>query len=211
MDIDVFFCRGGEGLDPPDWLVELRKHMSILCCKRWQQEEGIRLHTVSPTMLDNLGYTAPFQKARRQYAEDHSKSDIYVVADDDCLIGPDPMVGMAVEIMESNPNVGILSLSERTGPPMVRANVPLAELYQTDDLIESHAVGGVRFCRKGVVTDWPPHDPENPYQYDSIHGPAVKKAGYVSAYAKALQMNHIGAGYSITWKGASWRFWEEHK
>ena len=211
MDIDVFFCQGGEGLDPPDWLVTLREQMARLCMTRWQCEEGIDLHAITPYTVKKAGYTAPFQKSRRQYAETSTRSDIYVVADDDCLIGSDPIVGMAVDIMQQNPNVGILALSERTGPPMVRANVPLSELYQTEDLIESHAVGGVRFCRKGVVTDWPAHDPDNPYQYDSIHGPAVKKAGYVSAYTKALQMNHIGAGYSITWRGAAWRFWEDGK
>ena len=211
MDIDVFFCQGGEGLDPPDWLVELREKMADLCLTRWYSEPGVSVRVITPDLMELAGHTTPFQLSRRKYAEESTCSDIYVVADDDCLLGSDPIVGMAVEIMESNPLVGILALSERTGPPMVRANVPLSDLYQTDDLIESHAVGGVRFCRKGVVTDWPPHDPNNPYQYDSIHGPAVKKAGYISAYAKALQMNHIGAGYSITWRGAAWRFWEEGK
>ena len=209
--IDVYFCKGGSGLDPPEWLVTLREQMARLCLTRWQCEGGIDLHTITPYTVKKAGYTAPFQLSRRKYAEESTRSDIYVVADDDCLIGSDPIVGMAVDIMQQNPLVGILALSERTGPPMVRANVPLSDLYQTDDLIESHAVGGVRFCRRGVVTDWPPHDPDNPYQYDSIHGPAVKKAGYVSAYAKALQMNHIGAGYSITWRGAAWRFWEDKK
>jgi len=209
--IDVYFCQGGAGLDPPDWLVELRKKMSDLCLARWQQEEGVNVHVITPILLTQAGYHAPFQKSRRQYAETATRSDIYVVADDDCLLQSDPTVGPVVEIMEKNPNVGILALKEYHSEPMVRATVPLKNLYETEDLIESHAVGGVRFCRKGVITEWPDHDPKNPYQYDSIHGPAVQAAGYISAYTKAYAMMHIGASYSITWSGATWRFWEEHK
>jgi hypothetical protein len=212
--IDVFFCTGDEGrTDCPDWILDVRRRMADLCKRRWEFEGGVNVsvHTITPWFCKNRWYTAPFQLARRQYAEDHAKSYIYVVADDDCLLSSDPTVGPVVEIMEKNPNVGILALKQHNAAPMVRATVPARELYETEDLIESHAVGGIRFCRKGIIKEWPPHSEENPYQYDSIHGPAISRAGYVSAYTKAYSMMHIGSSYSLTWSGASWRFWEETK
>jgi hypothetical protein len=210
--IDVFLCVSGDlGRDVPGWLLYLRQRMTDLCKARWEIEEGVNLRCINHLLIANRGYTAPFQLSRRQYAENETRSDIYVVADDDCLLTSDPTVGPVVEIMEKNPNVGILALKMHNKEPMVRATVPAKELYETDDLIESHAVGGIRFCRKGIIKEWPPHSEENPYQYDSIHGPAVQAAGYVSAYTKAYSMMHVGSTYSLTWIGETWRFWEGTK
>jgi hypothetical protein len=210
--IDVFFCTGSEGrLDAPDWLLDIRASMADLCETRWSFEEGVNLRILTPSICKHYGYTAPFQLSRRQYAENETRSDIYVVSDDDCLLTSDPTVGPVVEIMDRNPNVGILALKMHNKEPMVRATVPAKELYETDDLIESHAVGGIRFCRKGIIKEWPAPSEENPYQYDSIHGPAVQAAGYVSAYTKAYSMMHIGSTYSLTWIGETWRFWEGTK
>jgi hypothetical protein len=185
--------------------------MADLCKVRWRAEEGVMLRIVTPAMCLAHGYDQPFQQARRMLADDRSASDLYVVADDDCLLTSDPTVGPVVEVMEREPTVGILALRQVKQAPMVRAEVPAKDLYETDDLIESHAVGGIRFCRKGILDEWPDPTEGNPYQYDSVHGPAVQRAGYISAYTKAYEMIHVGATYSMTWIGEAWRFWEQTK
>jgi hypothetical protein len=206
--VDVFLCCDPIGRpETPEWIRGIRIQMSILCERRWKAEKGADIHIITPYTCKAHGLEMPFQQARRMYADEMSASGIYVVADDDCLLTCDPTLLPVVEIMEQNPNIGILALKHGV-LPMVRADVPADQLYQNDDVIESHAVGGVRFCRKGIIEEWPDINPKNPYQYDSQHGPAVAEAGYISAYTKAYSMMHIGSTYSMTWAGASWRFWE---
>jgi hypothetical protein len=206
---DVFLCCDPIGRpETPEWVRDLRLEMSLLCQHRWEFEAGAKVRVVTPYTCKAHGLEMPFQQARRMYADEMASGDIYVVADDDCLLTSDPTLLPVAGILEDNPKVGILALKQEKQAPMVRATVPAKDLYETDDLIESHAVGGIRFCRKGIVEEWPDISPDNPYQYDSQHGPAVSKAGYVSAYTKAYGMIHVGATYSITWVGATWRFWE---
>ena len=209
--IDVFFCYSPYGLpDTPQWVLELRSRMADLCAYRWEVERGVNLRWLTPQITTNHGFEdIPFQQARRMYADENANSDIYVVTDDDCLLTCNPTVYPVLEIMEKHPRLGILALKENRSPtPMVRAQKPMHELRDTEDLIESHAVGGVRFCRKGITPEWPTINPRNPYQYDSQHWPVLVEAGYWSAYAKAYGMIHVGDTYSITWVGSEWRFHE---
>ena len=197
MVIDVFFCESaGEGRRPPLWLADIRQQMAKLCYMRWILEDA-NVKCLTPEIVKSAGYNAPFQKSRRQYAEDHATSEFYVVVDDDILIQSGPVVGPVVDILRREPTIGIIALhnSCSTRPPTGK--------YITAEVEQSHAVGGCRFMRKGILPEWPPMVPDNPYQYDVQHGMAIEAAGYMSCYTTrgTIGMLHLGYTYSMTWSG----------
>lgn len=208
---DVFFC----GLHDRPYL---RRYMGYLCRERWEAEEGVRLRP-------RVGYGQEFQHERRKIAEIDSRSDIYVVADDDCFPQAEPFLAEGVRILEEHPEFAILSMmpsnakinpwrppgreyeipsrsiveSISDGPFTVDGVYELRAVYEDDDVMEHVSVGGIRFCRRGCLEEWPPFTGPG---YDREQADALRAAGYRVGYFKHLKMNHLGEGYSTVWSKA---------
>lgn len=140
-----------------------------------------------------------FQSKRRQIAEATSTTSIYIVADDDM----EPSRTEAklqwildgVECLLAYPKFGILSpLLEATN--LFPATVDGSPPYVDNEVQEEHNVGGIRFCRKGIITEWPEQTRRG---YDQEHCAAYQHHGYKVGYMKHLWANHPGYK-SETWK-----------
>lgn len=164
--------------------------MSLLCEERWKQEKNIRFHKLTPSFIE----TSPefFQRDRRVYADAHADSPVYVVADDDCLLAEESPIGSVVQLMERAKDFSILSLM----PSNAKINPWTSEDYEpfmSPTIWEHHSVGGVRFCRKGLVTTWPLQTRSG---YDSEQCEQIRKEGKRVGYAIQVKMNHLGEGHS---------------
>lgn len=65
-------------------------------------------------------------------------------------------------------------------------------------------VGGVRFCRRGLVTaDAPPMDPAQGGGYDATVCRWLRDAGHRVGYLTRFQATHLGYAWSTTWAGTT--------
>lgn len=148
-----------------------------------------------------------FQSERRKMAERLATTPIYIVADDD--IEPSALrwpgltllkcqlywLEVGLEMMEKYPQFGILSpLLEKT--TLFPATVDGSPPFVNTDVQEEHNVGGIRFCRKGIITEWPEQLRRG---YDQEHCAAYQQHGYKVGYMKHLWAIHPGKK-SETWK-----------
>jgi len=140
-----------------------------------------------------------FQSKRRQMAEERATTPIYVVADDDMepsrTACPRTWLLAGSQTLDLYPQFGILSpLLEDTN--LFPATVDGSPPYIDQDVQEEHNVGGIRFCRKGLITDWPEQTRRG---YDAEHCAAYQAKGYKVGYMKHLWAIHPGKK-SETWK-----------
>jgi hypothetical protein len=174
----------------------VRRAMYKLCLTRWGQEPGIFLRYSPCLGVDKVA----FQRQRRVDADRLSESDIYVVADDDCLpMRPEPFVEAAVKIMRRHEDFAVISVAP-TGHDFERWT-PEASYWKvrhTEDVGEEVSVGQIRFCRKGAMKEWPPMLPGVP-GYDMIHADTLRKYGFRSGFFKKIFCHHIGRFYSHLW------------
>src|SRR5512137_2289624 len=86
---------------------DIRAAMFKLCRARWWMEKGVMLQIIERRWQDKK----EFQRGRRVEAEQRASTDIYVLADDDCLLdGYTPIMLKGCEIMDRHPQFAILSL-----------------------------------------------------------------------------------------------------
>jgi len=135
------------------------------------------------------------QQDRRMSADEKSTLQYYIVADDDCLPQPPAIdfIHRAMVLVEKYPEYGVLS------PLPTHGNIQYwkeKDDERNEDVFEHTSVGGIRFCRKGIVKEWPP---QIGLGYDIEHGEAVRNAGKRSGYMENVKMNHICEGYSGLW------------
>lgn len=187
------------------------------CMERWGGEGPF--HSM---ILSERGQGGVSQLYRRTVAENNAETDIYVLADDDCLPQAEPFLDEGVRILEEHSDFAILSMMPTNckinpwkpdvllvkGVPMtnigpggfvqvedysdVRPLIP----YEDADVMEHVSVGGIRFCRKGCLEEWPPFVGPG---YDREQCDALRAAGFRVGYFKNLTMLHLGEGYSQTW------------
>lgn len=186
---DLFFC--SVALDG------LRERMAMTCWERWKSESETRCTTLMPTLETNYD----FQLQRRQMAADLAESDIYVVADDDCLPErPEPFVTNCRLLMERYPEFAVLSLwpSNSVLHPWKADDIPGYEPVLDEAVLEHVSVGGIRFCRKEAFRDldWPEQELKS---YDAQEAAALRKAGFRVGYFRNFYMNHLGRHYSTIW------------
>lgn len=165
--------------------------MTALCQKRWRRE-NVKIVHLTPDSLDCS--PREFQRARRIVAEDLA-SGPYVLADSDCLLLKSPVEPL-LDLMARYPEFSIVSLmpSNATINPWTPENyIPVL----TEELMEHVSVGGIRFCRKGALKDWPQAYGKG---YDAIHCEVLRKAGFRVGYARNVTMNHLGEGFSTVWR-----------
>jgi hypothetical protein len=178
----------------------IRAQMYRLCRARWWAEPGVMLRLLER----RFGDRSEFQLKRRIEAEERSKTHIYVLADDDCLLdGMNPIVLKACEIMDRHPQFAILSLwpvnsklnNWRPSITELENNCVDGSVYEDEEVLEHVSVGGIRFMRKGAMKEWPPMKPGVPY-YDSIQCQYLRNNGFRSGYFRDIRMNHLGRNYS---------------
>lgn len=145
------------------------------------------------------GESFRFQSERRKIAERLAQTPIYIVADDDMEPSrtdcQQKWLRLGCYYMEMYTGFGMLSpLLEAT--TLMPATVDGSPPFQNSDIQEEHNVGGIRFCRKGVITEWPEQLRRG---YDQEHCAAYQAKGYKVGYMRHLWASHPG-GKSETWK-----------
>ena len=182
MTPPVYFC----ALDTQD---RIRKQMCMLCWERWRLE-GPVIH-LSPAVL-HIPPTE-FQVIRRRWAEEHTASPFYILADDDCLPVTPNFLHLGVEVLKAHPDFAILSMHPQT----IRQWNPPHYVTRVDADVQEHvSVGGIRFCRTGCMKAWPAQDGPG---YDRTQCEALRAGGWRVGYFNNLMMNHLGEGYSTVW------------
>lgn len=185
--MEVFFCT----IDSSD---ELRSAMAETCLARWNMVEAAAVFGLSDYMLgcSALG----FQRIRRIAADQQATGDIYIVADDDCLLAPDFDLNECVRVFKES---GFSTLS------LMPSNCTIAEwtpegyiTENTPHVMEHQSAGHVRFCRKGHLSYWPPMEKGFP-GYDRIHGDAIRKTGGRTGYFRHHKQLHLGEGFTTVW------------
>jgi hypothetical protein len=203
--IDVFLCTAAK---PEDGL---RNGFAQACLHRWLDEDGARVHVIATEdaqmaeidgvkVLPRVG----FQRERRIFADNTAMEDedgegvIYVVADDDCLPTREPFLRACVSTMKQHADFGILSLMPVNCNIVRWTNAPPRGKILGEHLtvMEHESVGGIRFCRKGKLAQWPPLNGKG---YDHTHCEALRYAGSVVGYFQWHGMLHLGEGYSTVW------------
>lgn len=118
-------------------------------------------------------------------AERLAKSDTYIIANDDALIYGQDFVENGLKIMENHSDFGVVSGAVVNG-----------DQFQFDgpEITEIHAVGGLVFLRKGLVTEFPPL--EDAYWDIERHRQVVAK-GFRSGYTRKCPYLHMGANFSV--------------
>ncbi len=194
--IDIFACT-----IEPFGSRTMRGHMRDICRLAWINQPGGHLF-----WFESNG-RGPFQIRRRIDAEEKSASDIYILTDDDMLPMSKTIISDGLALMAKYPEFGILSAF----PASASIHPWMPEKYEweaaaqrgmarfpivNDDVMEHVSVGGLRFCRKGIVQKWP--DFTGP-GYDKEHCEAIRVAGYRVGYMLNVKANHLGEGFSTTW------------
>lgn len=127
----------------------------------------------------------PFAAYSLEIAEKCAKSDPYIIANDDTLIYGQDFVENGLKIMEKYPDFGCISGAVTNG-----------DQFQLDgpEITEIHAVGGLVFLRKGLVTEFPPL--EDAY-WDIERDRQVKAKGFRTGYTRMCPYLHMGANFSV--------------
>lgn len=184
---------------------ELRLGFAIAAVARWKMQEDVRvtvlqwdrgkLHVFDCDRHRWIANTPiPFATESLRLAEELAGSDPYIIANDDTLIYGQDFVENGLRVMENNPDYGVIS-----------AAAVNSDQYKFDgpDIFEIHAVGGLVFLRKGLVTEFPPL--EDAY-WDCERDRQVKAKGFRSGYTKHCPYLNMGAKFSVAnpafWTGA---------
>jgi len=175
---------------------EMRLGFAIATVARWKMQRDVLVTTL--VWADGYWYDfktddlsientpeLPFATASLKQAERMAKSDPYIICNDDNLPYGQDFVSKGLAIMERNPEFGCVS-----------GVVVNGDQYKMDgpEITETHAVGGLVFLRKGLVTEFPPL--EDPSWDLERHRQVVEK-GFKSGYARDLPYLHMGAKFSI--------------
>ncbi len=181
--IEVFFCAV-----PAD---EIRKIHRQCCYNRWQAEPGVHVRWLWPKLLKVE--PKEFQRLRRVEADRLAQNEIYILADDDCLLTSHILD--ALQLAQQYQSFAMLSLWP--------ANAEIhpwrpegREVFEDAEVQEHVSVGGIRICRKGAVRKWPEQDGPG---YDREHCEAIRESGMRAGYLKNCPMLHLGEGTSTVW------------
>jgi hypothetical protein len=176
---------------------ELRLGFAIATVARWKLQKDCRVIPISwhggleAFRWINSGYgwvvnsVAPFAAYSLQEAERMTESDPYIICNDDNLPYGQDFVTKGLDIMARYPDYGVISGVVTNGH----------EPYDTENEVhEIHAVGGLVFLRKGLVTEFPPL--EDCFWDGERHRQVIAK-GFKSGYSHRLPYLHMGAHFSV--------------
>jgi hypothetical protein len=207
--IEVFFCTCPQS--------EERAQLAGQMLAKWRELEKkgeVKLIVLQPDQKNKRS----FQKTRRVFADTEAEGEVYILADDDCepptiegrlLCMPfakvimdmygetvNPVIGEAPQTCQHpGPKFGMLSAWP--DPATIGTWTPEDyEVYEDAHVKEFHDVGGLRICRKGLLTDWPEQTEKG---YDREHCAALRAIGWRVGYLKNIRTFHHGEGKSDLW------------
>jgi len=183
---------------------ELRLGFAIATVARWRMQQDCRVHVIQ--WADGLKYNwwighrkgewigewinepeLPFATSSLRQAEELAKSDPYIICNDDNLPYGQDFVSNGLDIMNRYPDYGVIS--------GVVVNGEGSEFEMNGpEVKEIHAVGGLVFLRKGLVTNFP--QLEDCFWDGERHKQVVEK-GFKSGYSRSLPYLHMGAHFSV--------------
>jgi len=175
---------------------ELRLGFAIATVARWKMQRDVRVTVLQWAQGRPYDFgcntqrllhrtEAPYAACSLSTAEAFAQSDPYIICNDDNLPYGQDFVIKGLGIMERNPEFGCVS-----------GVVVNGDQYKMDgpEITEIHAVGGLVFLRKGLVTEFPPL--EDPSWDLERHRQVVEK-GFKSGDERDLPYLHMGAKFSI--------------
>ena len=166
-------------LSIPDGQSKVRMHIKNAVAEAWRAIPGA-------TLIGGVCTAAE----RWRWAEEQAQaqSRIYVLADDDCLPHPKLDIQRVANAMILRPEYGMIGLHNVVTPYQGRVD--------EDGIIEAHALGGVRFIRRGVVTEFP--DSFN--GDDSAYWDLMNARGYRQGVATGETFGFVHCGeWRSTW------------
>jgi len=176
---------------------EMRLGFAIATVARWKMQRDVRVRVVA--WPEGIKYDfrtgqncyfnddKPFATQSLELAERLADSDPYIICNDDNLPYGQDFVIKGLDIMKRYPDYGVIS------GVVVNGDGSEFEL-NGPEVKEIHAVGGLVFLRKGLVTEFPAL--EDPSWDLERHRQVVEK-GFKSGYARDLPYLHMGAKFSI--------------
>ena len=145
---------------------------------------GLRVCATSSITVLHVPET-PFAAHSLKLAEHFADSNPYIICNDDNLPYGQDFVSKGLDIMARHPEYGVISGVVTNGH----------EPYDKENEVhEIHAVGGLVFLRKGLVTEFPPL--EDCFWDGERHKQVIEK-GFKSGYSHRLPYLHMGAHFSI--------------
>ena len=164
----------------------IRAGMSQAVLARWLAQKDCRLEEI-------FGEGKDFHIASKKAAELNASSNIYVIADADCLILGKDFISKGVSILEAHPQFGLLSATS-----ICDGMFPAGQDIPQPEVVELHAVGGISFVRKGILTEFRDCRPD---QVDGTICDEINRKGFKTGAMPHVRFNHLGSGYSISTKG----------
>lgn len=188
----MFFCSAPKSL--------LRKHIAEACVHSWGRFPEIHIERVK-FYESQFVAGSPYQRQRRIDADSMActrfrESEFYILTDDDMLLLGHNSVRDGMKILARHPEFGILSALPRN-ESISKWRPPDRVAFEDGEVFEHHSVGGIRFCRKGVVGQWPKMG-DSP-GYDGLHCSVIREAGYRVGYFTNVLAIHCGKDLSETW------------
>ena len=188
--MEVFLCVADYWRICPD-RARLRYAFANACHAAWDRIPRVKVEVLS-------GKGIVFQRERRIEAERRATGEIYCVADDDCLIHAGAAaVDEARRQADRHPAFATLSATPQNAN--IRDWTPEEYTPQSDDAVQEHfSVGGIRFMRKGAMTEWPPLTGKH---YDGTQCQWLREHGWRVGYLRGVTMLHLGEGQDVTTLG----------
>lgn len=176
---DVFLCSCA--------IDEIRLALLHLTRTRWRSM-GVDYRSVSNFTIGC--HNRDFQGMRRPWIEAHAQSDIYIMAEDDCMpLGPD-FIERGLAIMNRHPEFAVLS-------PLLLPYPEKPSRWEDAECYEGITSGGINFTRKGCLKDLQV-TPGVLFDESSQAG-YLNRLGYKVGWMKTIKQNHLGAGLSTIW------------
>lgn len=169
--IDVFYCEYQAD--------HFRDLLAAPCLARWYQMCHPIL--VRPWPWEEVS-KEKFQGWRRQFAEDNAKTDLYIIADDDCMPLGANFIERAEDVMRRHPEFAVLGATDYALP------------YSPDEVTEIGTAGGINVIRRGVIKVGEVVPWTSAQQREQVY-----KAGYRVGRMRDVRMNHFGEGFSTVW------------
>lgn len=179
MNVDVFLCSCARDA--------IRQGLFAAVYARWGEERGINLKLVTPEVVKCS--LLHFQGARRLWAEERSESDIYILAEDDCLPLGRNFVERGMKVMERHPEFATLSPMLLPFPPQF---TPL-----DDEVATGITSGGINFTRRGLI-DKAVINSRLPWD-ECAQAEHLKEKGHLVGWMRNVKCNHTGATLSTLW------------
>jgi hypothetical protein len=162
----------------------IRHFMARVCHERWRIEDCNFMFAVPGNPRD-------FHSTGKKECEQAASTEIYVVADNDCLILGKDWVNRGRALVDRHPEYGLLAAAN-----ICEGEFASGTNWQTEDeVVERTMVGGIVFVRKGILTDFPMCEP---MEVDRVICDEIRSKGYKTGIMPQLRFNHLGAGYSLS-------------